>query len=950
MGGGLTIADSNHKKTVSAAIWNALDTSEVKEQLGVSADEGLSPSEAESRLGKYGLNVLDERGGKGPWGILAEQFTSFLVILLIVAAFVSAVVLGEWIDGGVILVVVILNAILGFSQEFRAEKAMAALKKLAMNTVRVRRGGSVREVKSDHIVPGDIVFLEAGNLIAADCRLLEAADLRVEEAPLTGESVPVTKQCESVGNENTPVGDRVNMGYMGTVVTYGRGVGLVVATGMGTELGKIAGSLQAVEKDVTPLHKQLDRLGKILVVGALTLIALVAVIGLVQGQEFRTMFLTAVSMAVAAVPEGLPAVVTIALAVGAQRMLKRNALIRKLSAAETLGSVTTICSDKTGTLTRNQMTVTRLVLPDWTVEISTEEHAGKSESEIDLSGKPAASLLLCVAALCNDAAIEDDPDTPKMDTIGDPTEGALLLAALDAGLDKEQLDELLPRVAEVPFDSDRKRMTTLHDVPTNRQALPAVLAAAWDGIVGDAACIAAAKGGVESVISVCDRVYRGGKIVPLTDDVRQELTEQNATLASEGIRVLGVALRSFDTRPDELDAQAVESELVFLGMVGMVDPVRTEVCDAIGKCVSAGIRPVMITGDHPLMARYIARKLGMVPRDDDSKLRVLTGRDLAAMSADQLSDAVKDVSIYARVAPEDKLNIVDALQAHGHIVAMTGDGVNDAPALKSADIGVAMGITGTDVSKEVSDMVLEDDNFTTIVAAVEEGRTIFANIQRFIRFLLTCNTGELWVFLIAPFCGMPLPLLPVQILWMNLVTDGFPAMGLGVEPSEKDIMRRPPRNPTAPIINWTQGVHILWVGLLIAALAMAVGYSFWKDAGAPAGVDLHAEGVSVQASVWQTMLFCTMVFSQLFLAFSERSDRYSLFTIGLLSNKYVLISVIGAFACQLGVVYLPFCQNLFKTASLSAGQLGLCVAVGMVVLLAAEVEKAVRRARGGPKA
>ena len=649
------------------------------------------------------------------------------------------------------------------------------------------------------------------------------------------------------------------------------------------------------------------------------------------------MFLTAVSMAVAAVPEGLPAVVTIALAVGAQRMLRRKALIRKLPAVETLGSVTTICSDKTGTLTRNQMTVTRLVVGDRTVEISTAQHPGKSESRIDLSAEPAAAVLLCLSALCNDAAISDDPDTPKLETAGDPTEAALVLCALDAGLDKQRLDELMPRIGEAPFDSDRKRMTTLHDVPADRGAFPAALVGAWDGVVGQAACIAAAKGGVESLTGVCDRIYRGGKIEPMTDGVRRDLADRNAALAGEGVRVLGVAFRGFEAEPD---ARAAESELVFLGMIGMVDPVRPEVCEAVGRCVSAGIRPVMITGDHPLMARYIARKLGMVPADDESKARVLTGRDLSAMSADELSAAVRDVSVYARVAPEDKLNIVDALQAHGEIVAMTGDGVNDAPALKSADIGVAMGINGTDVSKEASDMVLEDDNFSTIVSAVEEGRTIFANIRRFIRFLLACNTGELWVFLLAPLCGMPLPLLPVQILWMNLVTDGFPALGLGVEPSERDIMNRPPRDPAAGIINWSQGIRILWIGLLIAALSLGIGYVFHSPA-----ADAHADGHTVRAAVWQTMLFCTMVFAQLFLAFSERSDRYSLLTIGLLSNKYVLISVAGALACQLGVVYLPFAQKLFRTAPLSAAQLGLCLAAGAAVLVAAEIEKAVRRAR-----
>jgi Ca2+-transporting ATPase len=959
--------------------WHTMDTAAVAERLDTSPQEGLAFSEALQRLVKHGKNTLIDRGAKSPWLIFAEQLKSLLVILLIVAAAVSGAVLGEWTDAGVIFVIVILNAVLGFRQEFKAEKAMAALKKLSAPLVRVRRGDKAMEVESSELALGDVVYLEAGNVVPADGRLFEVAELHVEEASLTGESLPVTKQTEPLDRADTPLGDRRNMVYMGTTVSYGRGVFIVTETGMSTELGKIADRLQSVEKETTPLQKQLARLGKLLVAGALVLIAIVAGIGFLQGESLRTVFLTAVSMAVAAVPEGLPAAVTIALAVGAQRMLGRKALIRKLPAVETLGSVTTICSDKTGTLTQNQMTVTKLWLPtgtDLTVEHDIDPKKGVRPSFFE--DHPSSEMVIAAGALCTDAELvsQTSPGGQSVtSTLGDPTEGALVVAAARTGIPKRRLQGDFPRVAEAPFDSERKRMTTVHRLPPDlvgqSKGVKEVLSAPLrgdeqrkeepgeaDAKKAKATHVAFAKGAADTLLEVCSHVWLDGEIVALDEPIRQRISDRNSELASEGVRVLGVAFRRLFSHPEGDGARQVEADLVFLGLVGMIDPVRPEVVRAVAECVSAGIRPVMITGDHPLMARHIARDLRMLPATPTNEAsppadvekgprQVITGREIQKMTDSQLDEVVADVSVYARVAPEHKLRIVDALQRRGHICAMTGDGVNDAPALKTADIGVAMGITGTDVSKQASDMVLRDDNFATIVAAVEEGRTIFGNIRRFVRYLLACNTGELWLFLMAPLLGMPLPLLPVQILWMNLVTDGFPALGLGIEPPERDIMMRPPRSPRDPILGWSQVAHVVWVGLVIAATGMTMAYFQWQEAGAPAGA---GHGAVVEATVWQTMLFSTVVFSQLFLSFAERADRDSILTIGLLTNPHMIFAVAGTFLLQLGVIYLGPAQRLFGTTALTWGQLGTCVALGLIVFVAVELEKSLKRLRPIKKA
>jgi len=919
----------------SPSSWHTLDPASVLTRLGVSPDQGLSSQAAGRRLKEDGPNELIERGAKSPLRIFAEQFTSLMVLLLIAAAAVSGFVLREYEDALVILVIVILNALLGFWQEFRAEKALAALKSLSTPKVRVLRDSEVKEIASRELVRGDIVLIEAGNLIPADCRIVESANLKVQEAALTGEAEAVEKNPAALGEEDLPLGDRRNMLYMGTVVTYGRATAVVTATGMAGELGNIATLIQETVPEKTILQKKLASLSVILVFSALALIGVVALEGwLLQGQSLKSLFITAVSMAVAAIPEGLPAVVTIALALGAQRMLRRGALIRRLPAVESLGSVTVICSDKTGTLTQNRMTVTVLDLLDHRLELSQEEEQSTAEQKVIAAGDPTASLLLAAAALCNDAVLKEDSE--NFETLGDPTEGALVSAAARAGLIKSDLEDVLPRTGELPFDSERKRMSTVHSLAKLRDVggsaqpeLPTQLAEILTPWIKDRETVVFTKGAVDSLLEVCSSVWRNNQPEPLTENWQRRIEGANENLAVQGIRVLGVAVKTEGSRQNQ---DHLEKDLTFVGMIGMIDPLRTEAKDAVETCRQAGIRPVMITGDHPLIARTIGRQLGFHNTE-----RFLTGRDLAGMEVADLVEEVDQVSVYARVAPEHKLKIVNAFQEKGHIVAMTGDGVNDAPALKSADIGVAMGITGTDVSKEAAAMVLQDDNFATIVSAVEEGRIIFDNILRFVRYILASNWAEILTMLIAPLFGLPIPLFPVQILWMNLVTDGLPALALGVEPGEKDVMRRPPREPARPILTWNTGAHILWVGLLMAVLALWVGGSQYGIFGSTLLNSFsHSDS-------WRTMLFTTLVFCQLTLALEERSRRSSLLQIGLLSNRYMLIAVIFTVCLQLAVIYLPFLQGFISTVPLSAAQIGICFALSLIMLLAVETEKLIGR-------
>ena len=900
--------------------WFQLETEPLLKKLATSLETGLTQAEAEQRLVKEGPNELVERGVTSPWRILWDQLTAIMVVILISAAIISAF-LGDFKDASAIIVIVILNAVLGFTQEHRAEKAMAALKRLAVPNVKVRRDGQVREISAKDLVPGDIVLLDAGSAVPADGRLVENASLRAQEAALTGESEPVEKSVDPIFGENIPLGDRKNMVYMGTNISYGRGIAVITATGMDTELGHIADMLQTVEREPTPLQRRLEQLGRGLAVAAIIIVAIVFFLGLLRGEDAKLMFLTAISMAVAAIPEGLPAVVTIGLALGAQRLLKRRSLIRKLPAVETLGSVTVICSDKTGTLTENRMTVTFLDVLGETQSIGTllDEGVPVLDAELIATEKPqvrSLGLLLKAAALCNDAVLQTNPEDPEQyHAIGDPTEGALVVAAAQLGLRKAELDTRLPRKTEAPFTSERKRMTTVHlvNVAPNQTDTP------WR----DAPYVAFCKGAVDSLLEITADVWAGDEVLPLTPKLYERIMAANDQLAANGQRILGVAFRPLEAEPANADESTLEREMVFIGLIGMMDPPRPEVKAAVQTCRAAGIHPIMITGDHPLTAQHIARELHITSNGQEA----LTGRQLEQMSLETLETMVEHVPVYARVSPEHKLKIVQALQDQGHIVAMTGDGVNDAPALKKADIGVAMGITGTDVSKEAADMVLLDDNFATIVTAIKEGRVIYDNIRKFIKYTLTSNSGEIWVMLIAPFLGMPLPLLPLQILWINLVTDGLPGLAMTVEPAEKGTMRRPPINPKENIFGRGMWQHILWVGLLMGIVTLGVGYWAW----------------STGRDDWQTLVFTTLTLSQMGHALAIRSGKESLFTAGIFSNKPLLWAVLLTFVLQLAVIYVPFLQELFKTVGLSPADLALSLLLSTVVFWGVEIEKWFKR-------
>ncbi len=910
-----------------------IEAERILQELETDKDQGLSGQVVQARLDKYGFNELVETGKKSPWRIIWEQLTSIMVVILIVAALIS-LVLGEYLDVIVITAIILINAAIGFQQEYKAEEAMSALKKMAVPLVKVRRESHVSEVSARELVPGDIVLIEAGNLIPADLRLVSSTNLRVDESALTGESVPVEKEAGFVASGDLPLGDRRNMSYMGTVVTYGRGTAVVVETGMHTELGNIATLIQTTGQELTPLQKRINQLSKGLAVAAVGLVLLVFLVGILRGEQLEVMILTGISMAVAAVPEGLPAVVTIALALGAQRMLKRRSLIRKLPAVETLGSVTVICSDKTGTLTENRMTVTVLDVAGHKVEfvedlrdrptprLVLEDEEPDLETREMLRQYPALTLLLAGGALANDAVLERK--NGEYEYVGDPTEGALVVAAARAGLAKEKLEETFPRHAEAPFDSERKRMTTAHSFPAEKRDISSEFKDIWNwsGFIGEYENVIFTKGAVDSLLPICDRVWVDDHTEQLDDSWTDRIMKSNNEQAEEGMRVLGVAVRTDDGIAADDDQIALEKEMIFVGMVSMMDPARPEVKEAVRECKEAGIRPVMITGDHPLTAGKIAEELG-IAKDG----RILTGQDLQQMGEEELKKIVCEVDVYARVSPEHKLRIVKALEDQVEIVAMTGDGVNDAPALNAADIGVAMGITGTDVAKEAADMILLDDNFATIVAAVEEGRRIYDNIRKFFTYTMTSNAGEIWVMLIAPLIGMPFALLPLQILWVNLVTDGLPGLALSIEPAEKNVMRRPPYPPDENVFGRGMARQILWVGILMGLVSLGVGYFYWSQ-GNPN---------------WQTIVFTTLTLSQMGNALALRSSRESLFKIGLFSNKSALNAVLLTFLLQLLVIYVPFLQSVFKTNALSWQELLISLILSTVVFWGVEIDKWFKR-------
>ncbi|WP_309671486.1 cation-translocating P-type ATPase [Gemmatimonas sp.] len=866
----------------AATPWHATSAEQTLSTLESSAERGLSADVVQARTIEYGENVLQHARSRGLLRMLLAQFADTMVVVLLVAALIAGIV-GEPEDMIAIIAIVILNAALGFAQEYRADRAMAALGALAQPLTQVRRDGTEVSVPSAALVPGDIVLLTAGNIVPADMRLLDAVHLSIEEAALTGESVPSSKDPAACPANASAVGDQTCMSFKGTTVVAGRGSGIVVATGMRTELGRIAAMLRDEPESPSPLQQRLSVLGRKLAIAVVALCTIIFAAGLLRGEPVLLMFMTALSLAVAAIPEALPAVVAISLALGARRMVKQQALIRRLPAVETLGSVTYICTDKTGTLTENRMHVDTVVLGDGTAWT--------------LSQPPAHDLtpLSEVMTLCTDVTVGAEGAL-----VGDPTETALVRAGADAGVNKSALDAHWPRVGEVPFSSERARMTTIHR--------------------HESRVIVCTKGAPERVVASCTTMRSADAIVPIN---AARVLQQAESMAAAGMRVLAIATRTLTEQPDS--PEHAEQELTLLALVGLIDPPRAEAKAAVETCQAAGIHVVMITGDHPATALAIATRLGIAGADDV----VLTGQDIPGLSDEDLAQRVTEVRVFARVAPEDKLRIVKALQSRGEYVAMTGDGVNDAPALKRANIGIAMGRGGTDVAREAAHMVLLDDNFATIVKAVHEGRRIYDNIRRFVRFVLSTNAGEIWTLFLAPFLGLPLPLLPIHILWMNLVTDGLPGITLAAEPAEPDSMQRPPRSPQESLLAGGLWQHALWVGLLMAALALST----------------QALTIREGNSHWQTMTFTVLTLSQLFHLIAIRSERLSIWTLGVRGNPALFYAVLGAFVLQLGTLYVPAMNRIFHSVPLSWRELAVCLAVSSVVLFAVEGEKWLRRRR-----
>ena len=858
--------------------WHTTELEEVFNHTGTSGN-GLAAADARQRLQEQGTNEIAAAKKRPAWLMFLDQFKDFMIIILIAAAVISGLV-GDVTDTIVIAAIVILNAIVGFVQEYRAEKAIEALNKMAQTTATVIRDNAVATIPSAELVQGDIVLLEAGNIIPADIRLFEAALLKVNESSLTGESVAVEKQINVLEAKELSLGDHTNMAFKGTHVANGRGKGIVVATAMKTEIGKIAGLLQQPSIQ-TPLQKRLAVFGRNLAWIVLVICAIVFITGYLRGEDVVLMLLTSLSLAVAAIPEALPAVITIALSIGAKRMAKKNALIRKLPAVETLGSVTYICTDKTGTLTLNKMTLEEIAGNDLSVH---------NRNEKDLDGFIGNNQLL-MQAMCLNNDVNSDTDNKA---VGEPTEVALYEFAMERGFVKTDVEKIFPRVAEIPFDSERKCMTTIHKN-------------------GDK-YIAFTKGAMEVLMKKTSD--------PAALEKWQTVLDK---MLADGLRVLGFASRELDQLPSSITAE-IETDLSLMGMAGIIDPPREEVRQAVLECRTAGIKPVMITGDHPVTATTIAKRLDIIESTED---RIVTGEEMKSMPEEELVKLVDQIKVYARVSPEQKLNIINALQKRGEYVAMTGDGVNDAPALKHADIGVAMGITGTDVSKEAAHMILLDDNFATIVKAVKEGRRIFDNIRKFIRYVLTGNSAEIWTIFLAPFLNLPVPLLPIHILWINLVTDGLPGLALATEQAEKNIMERPPQKPGQSIFANGMGIHIIWVGMLLALLTIAT----------------QAYAIHINDSHWQTMVFTVLCLGQLMHVMAIRSESTSLFVQGVFSNLLLLSSVIFIVILQLLIVYLPFLNTLFKTQPLTLTELLLCFAVSSVVFIAVEIEKLFRRRR-----
>jgi len=970
-----------------------LEVDQAVAELKTDARQGLSEQEVTRRLEQYGENKLPVGESVSLFTLFINQFKNIMVIILIIAAVVSGIV-GEIEDVIVILIIVIANAALGTYQEYRAEQALKALNAMQVPSVRVRRNNTVGQISSEKLVPGDIVLLQEGDRIPADGRLIVSANLQIEEAALTGESQAASKDIKAISDENVGIGDRKNMAFMGTAVTYGRGEMLVTETGLQTQLGKIATLLMNVEETQTPLQKRLDSLSVMLVRGALVVVVIVFITGLLRGIPLQEMLLTSISLAVAAVPEGLPAIITISLSMGAARMIRRNALIRRLPAVETLGSVTVICSDKTGTLTKNEMTATVFALPGHEdVRVSGVgynpqggffamhgEYGGGNDQPLDPKQNPTVGRFLQAMALATDAYLETNAEG-KTQVVGDTTEGALVVAAQKVGWTREHLEQDKPRVSELPFSSERKAMTTIHQIKVN------------DGMFPEKPYIAITKGAPDRLLDWATAEHMPDGVRPLTGERRTNWQKQIDEMASRGLRVLGVAYRSLDSVPAEIKPE-IERELILLGLIGILDPSRPEARAAVQTARDAGIRPIMITGDHALTAEAIARDLGIIEEGQ----KAITGAELEKMSDADLVDALKRTNTFARVSPEHKLRLVKSLQSQGEIVAMTGDGVNDAPALKQANIGVAMGITGTEVSKGAADMVLTDDNFASIVAAVEEGRTIYDNIRKFVMFLLSSNVGEILVMFVGILIGLPVPLLAIQILWVNLVTDGLPAIALGFEPAEEGVMKRPPRPVNESIFAGGVGVKIIWRAVLLSILTLGafiyghtshgldpfsntlgienlsheqlvevVGEEHapenWDDLSPEArliyvnAVDEVAEGetaeggsqtplVSEAERVPRTIAFTVLALGQIFHVMAiHAGDRKSFFRVWFKGNRFMFYAVVSTFLLQLAVIYVPFLQNIFETYPVRLPELLATMAIASVILFAVEIEKLINSRR-----